>query len=344
MISLPILPPDSCDGCGLCCEGIGSPVLLYASRPGLPKQHPFRPVDLPAELIEEIDFHFSGLTRGQESQERCLWFDPANRVCRHYEFRPQICRDYELRGRECLQRRREERGVVFTNERVFSVTGESTDSIATAASENYSSSFGGRRRSVVVVRSRLSASRRRFDAFVGLTARLGFGAVATARISSRNFSRQSLTFFCWSRKRSLLMTSSPSFVIRLRYAATNRSRTSAGIDSDSTSIQRNVTLELTLLTFCPPGPELRAVDHENSRHGTRIRGDTSRISGSPGNIFNHLFGISQEPPDTRRERKFAMTSHDIRLPKRFNVARVSSSKLRNFKNAAIIPETNRCNR
>ncbi len=106
-LTLPILPPDSCEGCGLCCEGIGSPVLLYSSRPGLPTPHPFRPHNLPAELLAEIDDHFAGLMRGQEPQDRCLWFDPINRNCRHYEFRPQICRDYELGGRACLERRRE---------------------------------------------------------------------------------------------------------------------------------------------------------------------------------------------------------------------------------------------
>ena len=108
MISLPLLPPESCEGCGLCCEGIGSPVLIYASRPGLPDPHPFRPALLPQPIVEEIDQSFSGLMRGQEPQDRCLWFDPVARACRHYEFRPQICRDYELGGRACLQRRRDE--------------------------------------------------------------------------------------------------------------------------------------------------------------------------------------------------------------------------------------------
>ena len=100
-----LLQPISCDGCGLCCEGIGSPVLLYASRPGLGTPHPYRPVGLPQELIDEIDFHFSGLTRGQEPLDRCLWFDPTTRQCRHYELRPQICRDYELGGPACVGRR-----------------------------------------------------------------------------------------------------------------------------------------------------------------------------------------------------------------------------------------------
>ena len=106
-LRLLILAPDSCDGCGLCCEGIGSPVLLYASRAGIAEPHPFRPANLPRELIEEIDFHFSGLTRGQEPLARCLWFDPESRRCRHYEHRPQLCIDYELGGPACLGRRRE---------------------------------------------------------------------------------------------------------------------------------------------------------------------------------------------------------------------------------------------
>lgn len=103
---LPVLEPASCDGCGLCCEGIGSPVLLYQSYRGSDAAHPMRPQGLPAELIAEIDDHFRGLSRGQEPQEQCLWFDPERRVCRHYEWRPPICRDYELGGQECLDRRR----------------------------------------------------------------------------------------------------------------------------------------------------------------------------------------------------------------------------------------------
>jgi uncharacterized protein len=91
----------------LCCEGIGSPVLLYVSRPELSGAHPFRPPELPTELIVEIDEHFLGILRGQEPQERCLWFDPVTRQCRHYAWRPQVCRDYELGGDACLLRREE---------------------------------------------------------------------------------------------------------------------------------------------------------------------------------------------------------------------------------------------
>jgi Fe-S-cluster containining protein len=105
-VQFQVLQPESCAGCGLCCEGIGSPVLLYASGPRIIEPHPFRPSGLPLELIEEIDAHFLGLARGQEAQERCLWFDTDTRRCKHYEWRPQVCRDYELGGRACLAQRR----------------------------------------------------------------------------------------------------------------------------------------------------------------------------------------------------------------------------------------------
>lgn len=106
-ISLPILGPTSCEGCGQCCLGIGSPIVLYVSRREANGPHPFRPADLPMALINEIDAHFSGLVRGQEPQEQCLWYDSASRRCRHHEYRPQLCRDYELGGRACLSLRRE---------------------------------------------------------------------------------------------------------------------------------------------------------------------------------------------------------------------------------------------
>ncbi|HET6425127.1 MAG TPA: YkgJ family cysteine cluster protein [Planctomycetaceae bacterium] len=109
-VTLPVLGPQSCTGCGCCCEGIGSPVAIYASRRSFGSHHPFRPADLPTALIAEIDEHFSGLMRGQESQAQCLWFDPVVRQCRHYEFRPPLCREYELGGRACLALRRE-RGI-----------------------------------------------------------------------------------------------------------------------------------------------------------------------------------------------------------------------------------------
>jgi Fe-S-cluster containining protein len=103
---LTILQPESCEGCGLCCEGIGSPVVLYQSRPGWESRHPYRPEGLPAHLVEEIDSHFAGVFRGHEPQDVCFWYDPKSRRCKHYDWRPQVCRDYERGSRECVNLRR----------------------------------------------------------------------------------------------------------------------------------------------------------------------------------------------------------------------------------------------
>jgi hypothetical protein len=59
----------------------------------------------------------------------------------------------------------------------------------TLSTLGHSSAFGGRRRTFVSARSRLFSRRLRFDAFVGLTARRGFGAVATDSNIARNLKR-----------------------------------------------------------------------------------------------------------------------------------------------------------
>ncbi len=106
MIQLDVLQPESCNDCGLCCEGNGSPVVLYTSRPHETGPHPFRPSGLPQHLIDDIDANFLGLYRGQEPQDRCLWFDPTMRTCRHYEWRPMVCHEFELGGTACIETRR----------------------------------------------------------------------------------------------------------------------------------------------------------------------------------------------------------------------------------------------
>jgi Fe-S-cluster containining protein len=103
---LTVLDPESCSGCGLCCERIGSPVVLYQSRPAWADHHPFRPAGMPLHLIEEIDAHFAGTFRGGEPEDVCFWYDPETRQCKHYEWRPKVCRDYELGGHECRNLRR----------------------------------------------------------------------------------------------------------------------------------------------------------------------------------------------------------------------------------------------
>lgn len=97
--------PESCSGCGKCCEQNGSPVLVYQSYPHHQGPHPFRPEGLPEELIAEIDDHFQGLFRGQEPPGPCLWYDASDQQCKHYEYRPQVCREFELASPACLHAR-----------------------------------------------------------------------------------------------------------------------------------------------------------------------------------------------------------------------------------------------
>ncbi len=104
-VKLDVLKPTSCGGCGLCCLGIGSPPIYYATYPHLQGPHPFRPADLPQHLIDEIDEKFLGVFRGQEPPDTCIWHDTTTGLCRNYEWRPQVCRDYDLGGRECLSLR-----------------------------------------------------------------------------------------------------------------------------------------------------------------------------------------------------------------------------------------------
>jgi len=58
-------------------------VLLYSSRDEYAEGHPYRPPDLPHELIREIDEKLGGFSRGQERKDRCIWFDSESRCCKH---------------------------------------------------------------------------------------------------------------------------------------------------------------------------------------------------------------------------------------------------------------------
>lgn len=102
----PVLAPKNCDCCGLCCEGIGSPVAIYTYRASYSGPYLFRPRDLPPELGREIDDYFGGLRGGQPPVEHCLWFDAQTRQCKHHEWRPAVCRKYEVGCASCLDERR----------------------------------------------------------------------------------------------------------------------------------------------------------------------------------------------------------------------------------------------
>lgn len=101
-----VLEPENCEGCGLCCEGIGSPVAIYTYRTSRSGPYLYRPKDLPEELAREIDLYFAGLWNGDVPQDACLWFDPVTRKCKHHEFRPWVCRQYEVASPACQLERR----------------------------------------------------------------------------------------------------------------------------------------------------------------------------------------------------------------------------------------------
>ena len=101
-----VLEPTDCDGCGLCCRGIGSPPAIYTYRISRSGKFLFRPVDLPAELGQQLDDYFYGLLRGQEPVDNCIWLDQTTGKCKHYAWRPQVCRTYEVGCDACLNERR----------------------------------------------------------------------------------------------------------------------------------------------------------------------------------------------------------------------------------------------
>src|SRR5262245_61615744 len=59
--------------------------------------------------------------------------------------------------------------------------------------------------------------------------------------------------------------------MRRAYRVRNRSRISAGNAEVRVAAQCSWAFELTLLTFCPPGPELRTNENTSSLRGMTIR-------------------------------------------------------------------------
>jgi hypothetical protein len=121
------------------------------------------------------------------------------------------------------------------------------------------SSEGGMDRLIRFVspRRRLSSKRRLFDASVGLVSRRDLGSSVAARINSISRWIASSRFRSCVRKRSALIISTPSWVIRLPARRSRRSRMSSGRDGELPTSKRSCTAVATLLTFCPPGFEAR---------------------------------------------------------------------------------------
>ncbi len=102
---LPVI--DSCDGCGACCQVVTSPpfrrVFNEEGEDAWERLKWERP-DLLAELL--ADERARRASGGPFHGTPCLWYDPENRRCRHYEDRPSACRAFEVGGDDCRDSRR----------------------------------------------------------------------------------------------------------------------------------------------------------------------------------------------------------------------------------------------
>jgi len=95
------------------------------------------------------------------------------------------------------------------------------------------------------------------EALLGFVARLIFGAFQISSIYSSSLCLQAVRFIPRSRNWSHEITNCPFLFILLPYFCANRCFCAPDNPLDSMNSQSITTLELTLLTFCPPGPELR---------------------------------------------------------------------------------------
>ena len=149
-----------------------------------------------------------------------------------------------------------------------------------AKGRNHWSAEGGVRRRFFSPVARFWLRRASREALVGRVFLRFRGVFAAATIKFRNFSRQSSTFLAWSRYRWLVRTNSARSLIRRAERAINRTRTSSGIDGLVPIGHRSTAFEATLLTFWPPGPELRTNVNRSSRRGMAICALTRSIEGA----------------------------------------------------------------
>jgi Fe-S-cluster containining protein len=100
------LPVVTCDGCGACCNHMGSPPeILYRQDGGLSRWGR----GLPAAVRDELAAYVAayGKVRLERDQGPCLWLDPVTKGCRHYEYRPEPCRELPVGGASCFSYRRQ---------------------------------------------------------------------------------------------------------------------------------------------------------------------------------------------------------------------------------------------
>lgn len=90
--------PSVCDGCGWCCERMGTPPLETMSDLDA----------MPSHLRDQLLDYREGLRNNPNAPSRelqnlpCIWWDERDRICKNYDDRPSICRDFEIGGADCV--------------------------------------------------------------------------------------------------------------------------------------------------------------------------------------------------------------------------------------------------
>jgi len=87
------LPVVTCDGCGVCCNEMGTPPFV---------RHEI--YDLPPHLRDEVLQREIKEPDREGSMQPCYWLE--NGRCKHYEHRPATCRDFEVGCEACLSYRK----------------------------------------------------------------------------------------------------------------------------------------------------------------------------------------------------------------------------------------------
>ena len=85
-----------------------------------------------------------------------------------------------------------------------------------------------------------------------------FGSFTAASTIARSFSIHAMRLANCDRSASATINKSPSTVMRFAFAVFNRNTAAPVIPINSSGRIRSSAFELTLLTFCPPGPPERA--------------------------------------------------------------------------------------
>jgi len=116
VIALPMVDDVSCEGCGKCCEHVGSPPSMWPAYASPEWDGEFLKesedygiwVAMPQSLKDEISAYHNDENKVDryELGLPCFWYDGTTKRCMHYEHRPSVCREFEKGSDECLAHRK----------------------------------------------------------------------------------------------------------------------------------------------------------------------------------------------------------------------------------------------